>query len=93
MEIMLDGQDWQTGAEVLEAILASVDAPSWHGQNYNALRDSFVTSWINGIEPPYDFTIRMSPDAPPEVVDEVRYFMARICEWSSEGALLSVRLG
>lgn len=93
MEIVLDGRHWQTEADVFEAVLASVDAPSWHGRNYNALRDSFVTGSINGIEPPYDFTIRILPDAPPGVVEEVRYFIARICEWSAEGAQLSVRLG
>ena len=92
MEIVLDGQDWQTEAHVFEAVLASVDAPAWHGRNYNALRDSFVTGSINGIEPPYDFTIKIPSDAPQQVVDEVHYFMARIQEWGSEGARLSVRL-
>lgn len=92
MEIALDGREWQTEAEFIEAVLASVDAPSWHGRNYNALRDSFVTGSINGIEAPYDFTIRMPPDPSPEVADAVRYFMARVSDWREEGALLSVRL-
>ncbi|HEY0600185.1 barstar family protein [Brevundimonas sp.] len=92
MEIVLDGREWQTEAEFIEAVLAGVDAPPWHGRNYNALRDSFVTGSINGIEAPYDFTIRMPLDPSPEVADAVRYFVARISDWREEGAPLSVRL-
>ena len=93
MEIAVDGRSWQTEAQFIEAVLASVDAPSWHGRNYNALRESFVTGSINGIEPPYDFIIRMPPDPTPEITDAVRYFTARISDWRSEGAQLSVLLG
>lgn len=92
MEITLDGRDWQTEAQFIEAVLSSVDAPSWHGRNYNALRDSFVAGSINGISPPYDFIIRMPPDPAREVSDAVRYFAERISEWRADGAELSVRL-
>lgn len=92
MEIVLDGREWQTEAEFIEAVLASVDAPSWHGRNYNALRDSFVIGSVNGIEAPYDFIIRMPLDPPPAVADAVRYFAERISEWREEGGQLSVRL-
>lgn len=92
MQIVLDGRDWQTEADFIEAILAGVEAPTWHGRNYNALRDSFVTGSINGFEPPYDFVIQ-PPSAPTsEVADAIRYFMARISDWRSEGAQLSARL-
>ena len=93
MEIVLDGRDWRTEADFIEAVLASVDSPSWHGRNYNALRDSFVTGSVNGVEPPYDFIIRMPPSFPSEVADAVRYFTTCISDWRSEGAQLSVRLG
>ena len=63
MEIVLDGRGWRTEADFIEAVIAGVDGPSWHGRNYNALRDSFVTGSINGIEPPYDFIIQ-APSAP-----------------------------
>lgn len=92
MEIALVGRDWQTEAEFIEAVLASVNAPSWHGRNYNALRDSFVTGSINGIEPPYDFIIRMPPEPTSEVAEAVRYFVERISDWRAQGAQLSVRL-
>lgn len=92
MEIVLDGRDWQTEADFIEAVIAGVDGPAWHGRNYNALRDSFVEGAINGIEPPYDFIIKV-PSAPPaEIVDAIRYFMARVSDWRAEGAQLSARL-
>lgn len=93
MAIVLDGHDWKTEADFIEAVLAGVDAPSWHGRNYNALRDSFVAGSINGFEPPYDFVIRWLPSDPaPEVADAISYFAARIADWRDEGAHLSVRI-
>lgn len=92
MTIILNGQDWQTEADFIEAVLAGVDAPSWHGRNYNALRDSFVTGSINGLEPPYDFAIKLPQRPTPEVLDAIAYFTARISDWRAEGALLSVRI-
>jgi len=93
MAIVLDGRDWKTEADFIDAVLAGVDAPSWHGRNYNALRDSFVTGSINGLEPPYDFVIRgLPPDIRPEIADAISYFAARIADWRAEGARLSVRV-
>lgn len=92
MEIILDGRDWQTEAQFIEAVLTAVDAPYWHGRNYNALRDSFVTGDINGIDPPYDFVIKSPSQPSPELSDGISYFVARITEWRAEGAPLSVRL-
>jgi hypothetical protein len=93
MAIVLNGHDWKTEADFIEAVLAGVDAPPWHGRNYDALRDSFVTGSINGFEPPYDFIIRwLPPDPTPEVADAISYFAARIAEWRAEGAPLSVRV-
>jgi hypothetical protein len=92
MQIDLDGRDWLTEAEFIEAVLGAVEAPSWHGRNYNALRDSFVGGSVNGIDPPYDFIIRMPPAANPKMVEAVHYFVARISDWQAEGAQLSARL-
>lgn len=93
MEIVLDGRGWQTEADFIEAVLVGVEAPVWHGRSYNALRDSFVSGSINGIEPPYDFIIRMPADPTSEVAETVRYFIGRISDWRTEGARLSARLG
>lgn len=92
MAIILDGQDWKTEGDLIEAVLAAVDAPSWHGRNYNALRDSFVAGSINGLEPPYNFIIWPPAHPTPELADGIAYFVARITEWRAEGARLSVRI-
>ncbi len=92
MEITLDGSNWRTEGDFIEGVLAGVQAPSWHGRNYNALRDSFVTGDINGIEPPYAFIIKMPASPTSEVADAVRHFMARVSAWHAEGAPLSARL-
>lgn len=92
MEIMLEGSAWRTEANFIESVLSGVRAPDWHGRNYNAVYDSFVVGNINGIEPPYDFTIRMPTSPTSEVKDAVRYFMDRVSDWRAEGASLSARL-
>ena len=91
MEINLDGSNWQTEDDFIESVLTAVQAPSWHGRNYNALRDSLVVGGINGIEPPYDFIVRMPTSSTSEVDDAVRYFMDRVSDWRAEGAPLSAR--
>ena len=92
MKILLDGANWETEADFLEALLAGVEAPAWHGRNYNALHDSFVTGSVNGLEPPYDFIIRLPPRPNPGLADAISYFSARIAEWRAQGACLSVRI-
>lgn len=92
MAIVLDGEHWKTESDFIEAVLDGVDAPDWHGRNYNALRDSFVTGSINGFEPPYDFIIKLPQQTSAEVADAVAYFTARMSEWRDEGGLLSVRV-
>lgn len=92
MEITLEGSDWQTEANFIESLLSGVQAPAWHGRTYNALRNSLVVGDINGIEPPYDFIIRMPKSPASEVEEAVRYFMTRVSEWRAEGAPLTARL-
>lgn len=92
MKLMLDGSNWRTEADFIEDVLSAVQAPTWHGRNYNALRDSFVTGDINGIEPPYDFVIQMPTSPTAEVEDAVRYFVDHVSDWRAEGAVLSARL-
>lgn len=92
MDILLDARDWRTEADLIKAVIAGMQGPTWHGPNYNALYDSMVIGAINALEPPYDFVIRMSSSPTPEVEDAVRYFMSRIEVWRAEGAQLSVRL-
>jgi len=52
-EIILDAQNWATSDDLYDAFLNAVGAPSWHGHNFNALRDSICGGRINKIEVPY----------------------------------------
>jgi hypothetical protein len=57
-EILLNGVGWQAPDDFYDAFLAHVEAPSWHGRNFNGLRDSIIGGQINGIEVPYRIVIR-----------------------------------
>jgi Barstar (barnase inhibitor) len=55
--IDLDAGSWATIDDFLDAILAALKAPDWHGRNLNALLDSAIPGDINGVDPPY--TVRI----------------------------------
>jgi RNAse (barnase) inhibitor barstar len=57
-EIVLDGKNWNEDDDVYDAFFAAVGAPSWHGRNFNALRDSIVVGQINKVEVPYLIKIK-----------------------------------
>lgn len=52
-EIIIDARNWATSDDLYDAFLSAVGAPSWHGHNFNALRDSICGGQINKIEVPY----------------------------------------
>jgi len=52
-EIVTDGGNWTEQDDVYDAFFKAVGAPSWHGRNFNALRDSICGGRINRIEVPY----------------------------------------
>ncbi len=92
MAIVIDGHDWETELDLIEAIIKGVDGPFWHGRNYNALYDSLVIGSVNGIDPPYDFVIRPPANPTPELAAAISYFLATIEEWRTEGAGVSARV-
>lgn len=57
-EIVLDGKKWNAADDVYDAFFKAVGAPSWHGRNFNALRDSIAIGRINRIEAPYIVKIK-----------------------------------
>ncbi|MGH9683128.1 MAG: barstar family protein [Candidatus Acidiferrales bacterium] len=57
-EIVMDGGNWTAPDDVYDAFFQAVGAPSWHGHNFNALRDSIAVGRINKIEVPYLVRIR-----------------------------------
>jgi len=62
--IDLDGSRWASVDDLFTALLCRLDAPGWHGHNFDALRDS-ITSDINGVRPPYQIVVRRAETLPP----------------------------
>ena len=52
-EIVMDAGNWRVPDDVYDAFFQAVGAPSWHGRNFNALRDSITVGRINKVEVPY----------------------------------------
>jgi RNAse (barnase) inhibitor barstar len=57
-ELVLDGAGWESKDDLYDAFFAVVEAPSWHGRNFDALNDSIATGGINAIEVPYRLVIK-----------------------------------
>jgi RNAse (barnase) inhibitor barstar len=55
--LLLDGARWQTAEDFYDAFLRAVGAPSWHGHNFNALRDSIAVGDVNAVSLPYDIVV------------------------------------
>jgi RNAse (barnase) inhibitor barstar len=51
-KLILDGADWKTKDDFYDAFFKAVGALSWHGRNFNALRDSIITGQISEVELP-----------------------------------------
>ena len=81
-EIHLDGRNWHTKDDFYDAFFAAVHAPSWHGRNFNALRDSIGVGQINGIEAPYSIVISGYQDMMPDVKRIVEDFADLVSELS-----------
>jgi RNAse (barnase) inhibitor barstar len=51
--LVMDGQHWTTSNDFYDAFFQAVGAPSWHGRNFNALRESIAEGQVNDINVPY----------------------------------------
>jgi hypothetical protein len=92
LRIELDARPWRTEGDLIEAVIAALRGPSWHGRNYNALRDSMVTGAINEVAPPYEIVITGTANANGEVDDAIRYFVDQVTGWATrDGAAISAR--
>src|ERR1044071_7580655 len=61
-QLELDGTNWKTRDDFYDAFFKAVGAPSWHGRNFNALRDSIITGEINEVELVYDPNLWLETD-------------------------------
>ena len=86
-ELLMDGRDWPEPDDVCNSFFHAVGAPSWHGRNFNALRDSVAARKINRIEVPYCLVIQnygLISEGAREMTDDfielIRELRARGCE-------------
>jgi RNAse (barnase) inhibitor barstar len=84
-EIILDGAGWKTKDDFYNTFFKAVGAPSWHGRNFNALRDSITTGQINEVELPYFIRVSGLDRMPADVKQLVDDFCALIKKFHSEG--------
>jgi len=83
--LVLNGTNWKTKNDFYDAFFKAVGAPSWHGRNFNALRDSIITGQVNEVELPYTIYISGVDKMPLEVRGIVNDFCSLIKEFHSEG--------
>jgi RNAse (barnase) inhibitor barstar len=91
-ELDLDATGWKVSDDVYDAFYKAVGAPSWHGRNFDALRDSIGTGAINKIEIPYRIIVRNLRAASQEVVDFLNVFASLIAEMNADGCPVEMRI-
>jgi RNAse (barnase) inhibitor barstar len=91
-ELVMDAADWETTDDLFLSFFQVVGAPSWHGKNFNALRDSVGTGAINQIEVPYRLVLKNYDRIHRSMKGEADYFIAVINELSSEGVPVEIRI-
>jgi RNAse (barnase) inhibitor barstar len=65
-DINLDASGWREPSDFYAALFAELGSPSWHGQNFNALRDG-LSGGINQVEAPFRVNVLNAGSAAPEV--------------------------
>jgi RNAse (barnase) inhibitor barstar len=90
--IQLDARDWLTRECVYAGLLAALEAPAWHGHNFDALRDSIVVGSINKVEPPFSIEISHAEMASQEAQQFLRSLAELFQEFEREGCPVSFKL-
>ncbi len=91
-ELFLDADGWETMDDFFQAFFLVVGAPSWHGKNFNALRDSVGMGSINQIEVPFRLILKNFDRIRPSLKEFVNGFVATIDDLASEGVPVEIRV-
>ena len=86
----MDGGKWAAADDIYDAFFRAVGAPSWHGRNFNALRDSISVGRINEIEAPYLIRIRNYSSIGPEAKSMAGDFVRLIWELHESGCPVNI---
>jgi RNAse (barnase) inhibitor barstar len=87
----MDASEWKSVDDIFGAFFRVVEAPSWHGRNFNALRDSIRGGRINNIEVPYCLVFRNYDKVRPGVQEGADHFVDVIRELAREGVPVEIR--
>jgi RNAse (barnase) inhibitor barstar len=91
-ELFMDGKNWRTTDDVYDSFFQAVSAPSWHGRNFNALRDSICTGDTNEIEVPYRLVIQNFGSIEGDARKMAEDFVHLIDELKAQGCNVEIRV-
>ena len=74
-DISLQASDWKTRDDFYDSLFNALGSPSWHGRNFNALRDSIAGGQINEVDPPFILHLSGLGQAPSELKPLVQDFV------------------
>lgn len=78
--IELQAGAWRSILDFYRALLAALQAPSWHGESLDAVIDSVVWGGINGLQPPYTIRITGGASLTPDIREEIELLARHIAE-------------
>jgi RNAse (barnase) inhibitor barstar len=90
-EIVLDAKNWRGPDDLYDSFFQAVGAPTWHGRNFNALRDSISVGRINTIEVPYLLRINNFSSIWPGARSVAEDFVRLINELHNSGCPVDIK--
>jgi RNAse (barnase) inhibitor barstar len=91
-ELVMDASEWKTVDDLFRSFFRVVEAPSWHGRSFNALRDSIGAGQINIIEVPYRLVFSNYDKIHPAVKEQAEHFIDVIHELAGQGVPVEIRV-
>ena len=88
----MDAAGWETMDDLFRSFFQLAGAPSWHGKNFNALRNSIATGAINKVEVPCRLILKNFDRIAPTAKDDVDSFVEVIYELAREGVLVEIEV-
>ena len=89
-ELVMDAALWATTDDMFLSFFKAVSAPTWHGKNFNAIRDSIGGGDINEIEVPYRLVLLNYASVKAGVKPEVDHFIEVIDKLAAEGVPVEI---
>jgi hypothetical protein len=89
-QLVLDGGKWAVAEDIYDAFFQAVGAPSWHGRNFNSVRDSISGVQINQVEIPYVIKITNYESIGPNAKTVAQHFVEFIKGLKESGCPVDV---